>query len=84
MLFAGNKYLLLKRITVQSQYLKTIPKSDLIQNKVRSGSLGTDWIENKHFVLVFPKMIVFTPKTGSINSGTVVNLPLVILVFVYE
>jgi hypothetical protein len=33
-----------------------------------------DWNENEHFVLVFMKMSVLKPKTGSINSGTgVVN-----------
>ncbi len=29
-----------------------------------------DWNENEHFVLVFMKMSVLKPKTGSINSGT--------------
>ncbi len=54
----------------QSQYLKTTPKSDLIQNKQRPASLGTDWIENERFGLVFSKTIIFMSKTGSINSGT--------------
>ena len=43
--------------------------SDLIQNKLKLESLGTDWIEQR-FGLVFAKTIIFTPKTGSINSGT--------------
>jgi hypothetical protein len=33
-------------------------------------SLGTDWIENERFELVFGKTIIFMPKTGSINSDT--------------
>ncbi len=43
---------------------------DLIQDKLRHASLGTDWIENERFGLVFAKTIIFTSKTGSINSGT--------------
>jgi hypothetical protein len=33
-------------------------------------SLGTDWIENERFELVFAKTIILVPKTGSINSDT--------------
>jgi hypothetical protein len=57
--------------STQSMYLKTTPTSVLIQNKLRSASLGTDRIENERFGLVFAKTIIFTSKTGSINSGTV-------------
>ena len=57
--------------STQSQYLKTTPPSDLIQNKLKPASLGTDWIENERFAHVFAKTSVFMPKTGSINSGTV-------------
>ncbi len=32
-----------------------------------------DWNENEHSVLVFMKMSVLKTKTGSINSGTVVE-----------
>ncbi len=48
------------------------PKSDLIQNKLKEASLGTgtDWIEYERVGLIFTKTIIFTPKTGSINSGT--------------
>jgi 5-keto 4-deoxyuronate isomerase len=46
------------------------PKSNLIQNKLKPASLGTDWIENERFGQVFAKTSVFMPKTGSINSGT--------------
>ena len=56
--------------STQSQYLKTTPPSDLIQNKLKPASLGTDWIENERFGPVFVKTTVFMPKTGSINSGT--------------
>ncbi len=44
--------------------------TDLVQNKPRPASMGTDWIENERFGLIFSKTIIFTPKTGSINSGT--------------
>ena len=37
------------------QYLKTTPNSDLVQNKLIPTSLGTDWIENERFELVFAK-----------------------------
>ncbi len=33
--------------STQSQYLKTTPKSELILNKLRLASMGTDWIENE-------------------------------------
>jgi hypothetical protein len=56
--------------STQSQYLKTTPNSDLVQNKLIPTSLGTDLIENERFELVFAKTIIFMPKTGSINSGT--------------
>ncbi len=56
--------------STQFQYLKTTRKSDLIQNKLKPASLGTDWIENKRFRHVFAKTSVFMPKPGSINSGT--------------
>ncbi len=49
-------------------------KSDLIQNKLKPVSLGTDWIENERYGQVFAKTSVFMPKTGSINSGTVQGL----------
>jgi hypothetical protein len=57
--------------STQSQYLKTTAKFDLIQNKLKPASLGTDWIENERIGLIFAKTIIFAPKTGSINSGTV-------------
>ncbi len=44
--------------------------SDLIQNKLKPASLGTDRIENERIGLIFAKTIIFAPKTGSINSGT--------------
>jgi hypothetical protein len=43
--------------------------TDLIQNKLRPASLGTDWIENERFGLIFAKTIIFMAKSGSINSG---------------
>jgi hypothetical protein len=55
--------------STQFQYLKTTRKSDLIQNKLKPASLGTDWIENERFRQVSAKTSVFMPKTGSINSG---------------
>ncbi len=61
--------------STQSQYLKTTTKFDLIQNKLRLASLGTDQIENERFGLVFAKTIIFTSKTGSIISGTSVVDP---------
>ncbi len=48
-----------------------ISGTDLVQNKLIPTSLGTDWIENESFELVFAKTIIFMPKTGSINSDTV-------------
>ena len=50
-----------------------ISGTDLVQNKLIPPSLGTDWIENERFELVFAKTIIFMPKTGSINSGTGVS-----------
>ncbi len=47
----------------QLQYLKTTPKSYLFQN--------TNWYANERFWLVFTKMLVFMPKTRSINLATV-------------
>jgi hypothetical protein len=55
--------------SMQSQYLKTTTNY-LVQNKLIPTSLGTDWIENERFELVFAETIIFMPKTGSINSGT--------------
>ncbi len=60
----------LLQYSTQSQYLKTTPQSDLIQNKLKPASLGTDLIENERYGHVFVKTSVFMPKTGSINSGT--------------
>ncbi len=34
-----------------------------------------EWNEHEHFVLVFMKMSVLKPKTGSINSGTCNSAP---------
>jgi hypothetical protein len=56
--------------STQSQYLKTTPKPDLVQNKLIPTSLSTNWIENERFELVSTKTIIFMPKTGSLNSGT--------------
>jgi hypothetical protein len=47
-----------------------ISGADLIQNKRKPSSLGTDWIEYERFGLIFTKTIIFMAKTGSINSGT--------------
>ncbi len=33
-------------------------------------SLSKVWNENERFKLVFTKLLVFTAKTGSTNSGT--------------
>jgi hypothetical protein len=66
----GRENQLISSSTQESQYLKTTPTSDLIQNKQRPASLGTDWIGNERFGLVFVKTIIFVSKTGSINSGT--------------
>jgi hypothetical protein len=60
-------------------YAETVFRNDphllSLQYKLKMTSLSTDWIENEHFLLVFMKMSVFMPKTGSINSGTVYNTP---------
>jgi hypothetical protein len=66
-LWAGN---MLISSSTQFQYLKTTPQSDLVQNKLISTSLGTDWIKNERFELLFAKTIIFMLKTRSINSGT--------------
>ncbi len=44
-----------------------------LQYKLKMTSLSTDWIENERFGHVFGKTIIFIPKTGSINSGTVLK-----------
>jgi hypothetical protein len=44
--------------------------TDLVQNMLILASLGTNWYENERFGLFFTKMLVFMPKSGSINSGT--------------
>jgi hypothetical protein len=33
-------------------------------------SLSKVWNENERFSLVFTKMLVFVPKTGSLHTGT--------------
>jgi len=57
----------------QFLYLKTTPQSDLFQNMLIVASLGTNWYENERLGLVFTKMLVFVPNSGSINSGTVLK-----------
>jgi hypothetical protein len=37
-------------------------------------SLSKVWNEEEHFRLVFTKMLVFVPKTGSLHTGTEVVL----------
>ena len=49
-------------------------KNIKIQIKLIPTSLGTDWIENERFELVLAKMIIFTPKNGSKNSGNIGQL----------
>jgi hypothetical protein len=51
-------------------FSKTTPNSNLFQNKLKLMSLSKVWNENERFKLVFTKLLVFTAKTGSINSGT--------------
>jgi hypothetical protein len=36
-------------------------------------SLSKVWNENERFSLVFTKMLVFVPKTGSLHTGTVLH-----------
>jgi len=38
------------------------PKSNLIQNKLKPASQGTDWIENERIGLIFAKTIISHPK----------------------
>ncbi len=54
-------------------YLIVAAESDLMQNKLKPASLGTDWIENERFGPVVMKTTNFMLKTGSINSGTVLG-----------
>jgi hypothetical protein len=64
---------LLISYSTQFEYLKTTPQPDLFQNKLLLMSLSKVWNENERFRLVFTKMLVFVPKTGSLHTGTVLG-----------
>jgi hypothetical protein len=41
-----------------------------LQYKLKMRSLSTVWNENERFWLLFMKVLVFMPKTGSLQTGT--------------
>ena len=45
-----------------------------LQYKLKMRSLSMVWNENERFWLVFTKTLVFMPKTGSLHTGTDVNI----------
>jgi hypothetical protein len=51
------------------QVFENHPQLDLFQNKLLPMSLSKVWNENERFRLVFTKMLVFVPKTGSLHTG---------------
>ncbi len=61
--------MLLRRLIFETdrQYLS-------LQYKLKMRSLSSVWNENKHFWLVFMKMLVFVPKTRSLHTGTVLGV----------
>jgi hypothetical protein len=61
----------------QNDFLVPLYAVPVFKNKLKPGSLSTNWIENEGFGLVFEKRSVLKPKTGTIYLGTLFSkLPL--------